>query len=50
MDFHHQLKGAILDAVDEGLISKIQHEKLSLKEKHHVLKIKILNQFEVQAL
>ena len=41
MDFHHQLKGAILDAVDEGLISKIQHEKLSLKEKHHVLKIKI---------
>lgn len=38
MDFHHQLKGAILDAVDEGLISKIQREKLSLKEKHHVLK------------
>ena len=33
MDFHHQLKGAILD-----LFQKIQHEKLSLKEKHHVLK------------
>ena len=26
MDFHHQLKGAILDAVDDGLID-IQHEK-----------------------
>lgn len=22
MDFHHQLKGAILDAVDEGLIER----------------------------
>ena len=34
----------------KDLFQKIQHEKLSLKEKHHVLKIKILNQFEVQAL
>ena len=27
MDFHHQIKGAILDAVDEGLIPRDQQEK-----------------------
>ena len=31
MDFHHHLKCAILDAVDEGLIYMIQQERLSLK-------------------
>lgn len=32
MDFHHQLKGAILDAVDEGLIARDPTLKQSLKE------------------
>ena len=33
MDFHHQLKGAILDAVDEGLIQReTPTEKQSSKE------------------
>ena len=27
MDFHHQLKGAILDAVDEGLIERESNAK-----------------------
>ena len=31
MDFHHQLKGAILDAVDEGLIDRGQRERQLLK-------------------
>ena len=34
LDFHHQLKGSILDAVDEGLIERDQPEKLLLKESH----------------
>ena len=34
LDFHHQLKGAILDAVDEGLLAEIQHEKQLSKVKH----------------
>ena len=33
MDFHHQLKGAILDAVDEGLISKNPTRKIVIKGK-----------------
>ena len=33
LDFHHQLKGAILDAVDEGLIESLP-EKQSLRERH----------------
>lgn len=28
MDFHHQIKGAILDAVDEGLIEKNPTRKI----------------------
>ena len=33
MDFHHQLKGSILDAVDEGSFHAIRPEKLLSKEK-----------------
>jgi integrase len=51
MDFHHQLKGAILDVVDEGLISKNPTRKIVIKGKApRPKKSKFLNQFEVQAL
>ena len=33
MDFHHQLKGAILDAVDEGLIERDPTRKVIIKGK-----------------
>ena len=33
MDFHHQLKGAVLDAVDEGLISRDPTRKVIIKGK-----------------
>lgn len=51
MDFHHQLKGAILDAVDEGVIERNPTRKIIIKGKEpRKKKIKFLNQFEVQAL
>lgn len=51
MDFHHQLKGAILDAVDEGIIDKNPTRKIIIKGKEpRKKKQKFLNQFEVQAL
>lgn len=51
MDFHHLLKGAILDAVDEGLIKQNPTRKIVIKGKApRVKKAKFLNQFEVQAL
>lgn len=51
MDFHHQIKGAILDAVDEGLIEKNPTRKIIIKGKEPAIKKpKFLNQFEVQAL
>ena len=51
MDFHHQLKGAILDAVDEGLIDSDPTRKAIIKGKAPKnKKIKYLNQFELQAL
>ncbi|WP_106494701.1 site-specific integrase [Lentibacillus sp. Marseille-P4043] len=51
MDFHHQLKGAILDAVDEGLIEQNPTRKIIIKGKTpKEKKIKFLNQYEVQAL
>src|SRR5690625_3239636 len=51
MDFHHQLKGAILDAVDEGVIERKPTRKIIIKGKTpKEKKIKYLNQFEVQAL
>lgn len=51
MDFHHQLKGAILDAVDEGILDKNPTRKIIIKGKiPREKKPKFLNQFEVQAL
>ena len=51
MDFHHQLKGAILDAVDDGLIERDPTRKTIIKGKAPaVKKIKYLNQFELHTL
>ena len=51
MDFHHQLKGAILDAVDEGFIERDPTRKAIIKGKPPaVKKIKYLNQFELHTL
>lgn len=51
MDFHHQLKGAILDAVDEGLIVRDPTRKAIIKGKQpRIKKIKYLNQYELHAL
>jgi integrase len=51
MDFHHQLKGAILDAVDEGLIERDPTRKAIIKGKQEaVKKTRFLNQFELHML
>lgn len=52
MDFHHQLKGAILDAVDEGIIPRDPTRKAIIKGKtpNENKKIKYLNQFELHTL
>ena len=51
MDFHHQLKGAILDAVDDGLIERDPTRKAIIKGKPPAQKkIKYLNQFELHTL
>ena len=51
MDFHHQLKGAILDAVDEGLIETDPTRKVIIKGKTPTeKKIKYINQFELHTL
>ena len=51
MDFHHQLKGAILDALDEGLIDRDPTRKAIIKGKTpRVKKCKYLNQFELHQL
>ena len=51
LDFHHQLKGSILDAVDEGLIERDPTRKAIIKGKSpRVKKIKYLNQFELHTL
>ena len=51
MDFHHQLKGAILDAVDEGLIDRDPTRKVIIKGKQPIeKKIKYLNQYELHTL
>ncbi|WP_159991961.1 site-specific integrase [Pelistega ratti] len=51
MDFHHQLKGAILDAVDEGLLSRDPTRKAIIKGRPaRVKKPKYLNQFELHTL
>ena len=51
MDFHHQLKGAIQDAVDDGLITKDPTRKAIIKGKTpSPKKIKYLNQFELHTM
>lgn len=51
MDFHHQIKGSILDAVDEGLIPKDPTRKAIIKGKTPgEKKPKYLNQFELHNL
>jgi integrase len=51
MDFHHQLKGAIQDAVDDGLVEKDPTRKAIIKGKQpSQKKIKYLNQYELHTL
>lgn len=51
MDFHHQIKGSILDAVDEGLILKDPTRKAIIRGKTpSEKKPKYLNQFELHNL
>jgi len=51
MDFHHQLKGAIIDAVDDGFIDRDPTRKAIIKGKPpREKKIKYLNQFELHRL
>lgn len=51
LEFHHQLKGAILDAVDEGLLIREPTRKAIIKGKTpKAKKIKYLNQFELHTL
>ncbi len=52
MDFHHQLKGAVQDAVDDGLIVRDPTRKVIIKGKTPNVnkKIKYLNQFELHTL
>ena len=51
MDFHHQIKGAVLDAVDEGLIPRDPTRKVIIKGKAPgTKKPKYLNQFQLHTL
>lgn len=51
MDFHHQIKGAVLDAVDEGLIDRDPTRKVIIKGKSpRQKKVKYLNQFELHSI
>lgn len=51
MDFHHQIKAAVLDAVDEGLIDRDPTRKAIIKGRSpRIKKIKYLNQFELHSL
>lgn len=51
MDFHHQLKGALLDAVDDGIIARDPTRKVVIKGMQpRRKKIKYLNQFELHTL
>ena len=51
MDFHHLLKGSILDAVDDGLIERDPTRKAIIKgQPPAVKKLKYLNQFELHTL
>lgn len=51
MDFHHQIKGCLLDAVDEGIIATDPTRKAIIKGKTpKIKKTKYLNQFELNTL
>lgn len=51
MDFHHQLKGAIIDALDEGLLAKDPTRKVIIKGKTpRTKKAKYLSRYELQKL
>lgn len=51
MDFHHIIKGAIIDAMDEGLILKDPTRKTIIKgKKPQKKKLKFLNQYELHTL
>ena len=51
MDFHHQIKSALLDAVDDGLIANNPTRKVVIKGKEpREKRPKFLNQFESQML
>ena len=51
MDFHHQLKSSVLDAVDEGLIESDPTRKVIIKGKNPgEKKNKYLNQFQLHTL
>ena len=51
MDFHHQVKSAIFDAFDDGLIDRDPTRKVVIKGKMPVVKkAQYLNQFELKAL
>ena len=51
MDFHHQLKGAIIDALDEGLIDRDPTRKVIIKGKTpSPKKVKYLSRYELQKL
>ena len=50
-DFHHQIKSAIMDAVDEGLINQNPTRKVIIKgKKPSKKKPKFLSQYELQQL
>lgn len=51
MDFHHLVKGAVLDAVDEGFIARDPTRKVIIKGRApRQKKAKYLNQFELHAI
>ena len=51
MDFHRHLKGALLDALEEGMIDRDPTRKAIIKgTKHRQHKTKFLHQYELQAL
>lgn len=51
MDFHHQVKSAIFDAFDDGLIDRDPTRKVVIKGKTpKEKKVQYLNQFELKAL
>ncbi len=51
MDFHHQIKGAIQDALDEGLIERDPTRKVIIKGKQpREKKVKFLNQYQLHSL